>query len=352
MKPLATPLTAVAASLLAFPLAAAETALAPKEGENPADHLPAWIIRLTEFGERADWSHDGKKILFLAKTYGDVYEADVATRIIRPVTHHYYHLGYPRALYRANGDILLSGPEAFDPKNPHASRVQCFLYVLDKSLKKPPVPLGTKCSEGPAVSRTRMHIAWTHVSAQYPDEMPQGTSRMVEADIVYENGAPKLANQRTIIDSRDLPFKCTLETQNFRPPDERELTFSAYGYQGTEVCGVDLLTKKATNYSNAPGQYDEPEGVFPDGQFTLVECDRQNHKGSGYIDLWKLKLDGSGQLERLTFFSDYPGYKASNGVISDDGRYLAFQMAKSKDQAGVGHGVFIYDLQSAKPAKP
>ena len=28
------------------------------------------------------------------------------------------------------------------------------------------------------------------------------------------------------------------------------------------------------------------------GQYTLVECDKQNRKGSGYVDLWKLKLDG------------------------------------------------------------
>lgn len=322
-----------------------------KEGENPAEHLPPWITRLTWFGERADWSQDGKRILFLEKTYGDVFEADVASKIIRPITHHYHHLGYTRALYLANGDILLSGPEAFDPKKPHVSRVQCFLYVLDKNLQKPPVALGTKCSEGPAVSRRRMHIAWTHVSAQYPEELPAGASRMLEADIVYEDGRPRLANQRVIVESRELPFKCTLETQNFRPPDEKELTFSAYGHQGTDVCGVDLASKKVTNYSNAPDQYDEPEGIFPDGQFTLVECDRQNRKGAGYVDLWKLKLDGSGQLERLTFFSDWPGYKASNGVISDDGRFLAFQMAKSKDPAGVGHGIFIYDFAKAKRKK-
>jgi len=319
-----------------------------KASENPAEHLPPWITRPTWFGERADWSHDGKKILFLEKTYGDVFEVDVATKVIRPITHHFHHLGYTRALYLANGDILLSGAEAFDPKNPHVSREQCFLYVLDKGLKKPPVSLGTKCSEGPAVSRKRMHIAWTHVSAQYPEEMAAGASRMLEADIVYEEGKPKLANQRVIVESRELPFKCTLETQNFRPPDEKELTFSAYGHQGTDVCGIDLATKKVTNYSNAPDQYDEPEGIFPDGQFTLVECDRQNRKGPGNVDLWKLKLDGSGQLERLTFFSDSPGYKASNGVISDDGRFLAFQMAKSKDPAGVGYGIFVYDFAKAK----
>jgi hypothetical protein len=319
-----------------------------KEADNPAEHLPPWITRLTRFGERADWSHDGKKILFLEKTYGDVFEADVASKIIRPVTHHYYHLGYTRALYLANGDILLSGPETFDPKNPHMSRVQCFLYVLDKSLQKPPVALGTKCSEGPAVSRKRMHIAWTHVSAQYPEELPAGGSRMLEADIIYENGKPRLANQRVIVESRELPFKCTLETQNFRPPDEQELTFSAYGHQGTDVCGIELASKKVTNYSNAPDQYDEPEGIFPDGQFTLVECDRQNRQGPGHVDLWKLRLDGSGRLERLTFFSDSPGYKASNGVISDDGHFLAFQMARSRDPAGVGYGIFVYDLAKAK----
>ena len=143
-------------------------------------------------------------------------------------------------------------------------------------------------------------------------------------------GKPKLAGQRLVLDSRDLPFRCTLETQNFRPPDEKELTFSAYGYQGTEVCGVRLATKRVTNYSNAPAQYDEPEGIFPDGKFTCVECDRDNgakHKGSQYIDIWKLALRGSGQMERLTYFNRYPGYKASNPVTSDDGKFLALPSA-------------------------
>jgi hypothetical protein len=220
--------------------------------------------------------------------------------------------------------------------------------VLDKGLRTPAAPLGTKCSEGPAVSRKRMHFAWTHVSAEYPNEMPGGSSRIQEADVVYEAGKPKLANQRLVLDSRDLPFKCTLECQNFRLPGEKELTFSAYGYQGTEVCAVDLVSKKVINYSLAPNQYDEPEGIFPNGLFTLVECDKQNLKGAGYVDLWRLKLDGSGQYERLTFFSDYPGYKASNPAVSDDGRYIAFQLAKSQEAAGVGHGIFILDLESAK----
>jgi hypothetical protein len=333
---------------ISIALDAAEAEDRTKAGKSPADDLPPHITRLTWFGERADWSHDGNKILFLGKTYGDVYEIDVDTKIMRAVTHRYYHLGYTRALYLANGDILLSGPEKFDPKNPHVSRGQCFLYVLDKSLTKPPVPLGTKCSEGPAVSRKLMHIAWAQVAGQYPDEMAKGASRMYEADIVYEDGKPKLANRKLIINSGDLPFKCTLEPQNFRPPEEKELIFTAYGYQNTDVCGIDLDSKKVVNYSNAPGQYDEPEGIFPDGKYTLVESDRQNHKGSPYADIWKLKLDGSGEMRQLTFFTDYPGYRASNPVVSDDGRFMAFQMAKSTDEAGVGYGIFIYDFTKAE----
>jgi Tol biopolymer transport system component len=319
-------------------------AAAAPPGSGPAENLPAHIRQVTWFGERADWSRDGKRILFLSKTFGDAMELDLATRRIRNRTAHFPHHGFTRALYLSNEDILLSGPEQFDTSRTGEARVQCWLSVLDKKGDKPAVPLGTKCSEGPAVSRKRLQIAWTHVAAQYPQEMSAGSSRMQESDIIYEQGKPRLANQRLIIDSRDLPFKCTMETQNYRPPDEKELTFSAYGYQGTEVFGIDLLTRKITNYSNSQGQYDEPEGIFPDGQYTLVECDRQNLKGSGNVDVWKLKLDGSGAYERLTFFSDRPGYKASNAVVSDDGRFIAFQMARTREAAGVGHGIFILDL--------
>jgi hypothetical protein len=343
-------------TLIALPvvvLATISASVSDDHAKSPDQDLPAHITRLTFFGERADFSHDGKRVLFVEKTFGDVYEIELATKAIRLLTGHYKHLGYTRALYLANGDILLSGPDRFDPKNPGPSRVQCLLYVLDKRLAKPPTALGTKCSEGPAVSRRRMHIAWTHVAEQYPDELPRGSSRIYEADVVIDAGTPKLANQKLVLDSRDLPFRCTLESQNFLLPDERELTFSAYGYQGTDVCGVDLKTKKVTNYSDAPDQYDEPEGVFPDGRWTLLECDREGRtgRGPGHVDIWKLSLDGRRKWERLTYFNYYAGFKASNPVVSDDGKFMAFQLAKSSDPAGVGYGIFLYDFGKATPSR-
>jgi len=316
-----------------------------------ADEFPPYIRRLTYFGERADWSHDGKRILFVEKTYGDVYEVEVATGRIYPMTHHYYHSGYTRALYLSNGDILLSGARKFDPENPHVSRHQTAeLWVLSRKLDRPPVPLGTYCSEGPAVSRTRLRIAWTITHQNYPDQLPPGTSQIWMGDIDYSTGEPRLVNKRLVLDSRNLPFQCTLETQNFVPPDETKLTFSAYGYQGTEVMMLDLKTGEVRNMSQAPGQYDEPEGIFPDGKYTLVECDKHtgpNYKGSQHIDIYRLALDGSGRYERITYFNEAGVYKASNPVVSDDGRYIAFQVPRVGMLAGVGTGIYVLDLKAA-----
>src|SRR5262245_9585317 len=101
-----------------FVLFVASATAQPAGEKSPADALPPHIRRLTWFGEPADWSHDGKRILFLQKTFGDAFEVEVVTGIIRPVTHHFAHHGFTRALYLANGDILLSGPAAFDPEKP------------------------------------------------------------------------------------------------------------------------------------------------------------------------------------------------------------------------------------------
>jgi hypothetical protein len=44
-------------------------------------------------------------------------------------------------------------------------------------------------------------------------------------------------------------------------------------------------------------------------------------------------------------------YKSSNPVVSDDGKYIAFQMAKLGDPAGVGRGLFLLDVQGMEAAK-
>ena len=333
---------AAALVLITAPLAAA----AQQKSGSPADNLPPHIRHVTHFGERADWSHDGKRIVFLSKMFGDAMEIELATGHIRNLTDHFPHHGNVRAMYLANGDILLSSPLAFDPKDTRTARRNSYLFVLKPDGKSRPVPLGVRCNEGPAVSRTKLTIAWTEWVDPKPGEGNLAFSKIFAADIVYTDGTPALANHRLVKDGADMPFRCTMETQNFIPGREDELVFNTYteGGQKCDVFSINLTSGALTRQTDTPALYDEAEGVFPDGKHTLVESDAQNPGGPGNIDLWKLALDGSGSQKRLTHFNDYKGYKASNGVVSDDGRFLAFQMGFSGDEPGIGHGLFILDL--------
>ncbi|MCG8701473.1 MAG: hypothetical protein MI922_25710, partial [Bacteroidales bacterium] len=300
--------------------------------------LPTFITPVTTFGQRPDWSHDNRHVIFLEKTYGDVYEVDIVTREVIPLTHDYYHEGYTRALYLPNGDILLSGAREFDAKNPGASRSEknAELWVLRPHSGKPPVALGSFCREGPSVSRTQMRIAWALSEDFYL------------ADIVYdEKETPWLANKRVVLSEKDLPREDSwhIEAQNFRPGAEHELIFNMFDRDHNflaEVMGLDLNTGKIVNYTNRPDRYDEPEGIFPDGKRILVESSRHRHnyqdfKNYDHIDLYVLELDGSGTMTRLTFFNENPTFKCTQGVISDDGHYMAFQISKTTDMTGFGY---------------
>lgn len=314
--------------------------------------LPPYIKQVTTFGERPDWSHDGKRVAFMEKTFGDVYEVELATGKLKPLTHHFFHNGFIRVLYLANGDYLLIGSRDFDPKNPWKSRSpeNAELWVLKKDLLSPPYPLDVKVKEGAAPSRTKMKLSW-------------GTDDIYVGEIVYTNGVPSLQGIDTVIRSGDLPEPVKgwrLETQNFRPPFENELLFNAHypfvEYEA-EVMGIDLITKKITNYTNRPDRYDEPEGVFPDGKYMMVESTRHYpERDSGrttwdYIDLYKLTLDGSGRMERITFFNEGGKYKATNPVVSDNGRLMAFQYSVVGETTGIGHGILILDFDKMMKGK-
>jgi hypothetical protein len=319
---------------------------------------PSYITRLNYFGERPDWSHDGKKVLFVGRSFGDVYEIDVETGKVLPVTHHYYHGGYLRATYLSNGDILLLGPEKFDPTDWRDARFNKMqLWVLSKKLDSPPVPLDEFLWEGAAVSRTQLKISW----AKYPDK--NGLRQLMLADIDYASGVPKLINKKVVLDNANEQIEGTnIEPQNFVPGSENKLTVQVGGlwkrpdYKGAKVFLLDLNTGEFNNISKIPMSYDEPEGVFPDGQYTLVESsqhdpDPQKRSSASSIDLYKLKLDESQTWERMTYFNEGGKFKASNPVVSDDGKFIAFMVAVKNETAGVGHGVYIFDIEAYEKEK-
>jgi hypothetical protein len=349
----------IAAAFACFLLAAIpgppSAAQQPGTGD-PAGCLPAAITRLTWFGEQPDWRPDGQRVLFVGKVFGEVYEYELSTGRIFPCSDHFRHRGFTSAKYLINGDILLSGPgEEFNRLDPDArqhAREVCTFSVLDKSITGPPTPLGAFCQEMPAVSRRQLRIAWTHGGPGTRQD------RISIGDIVYQGGVPALANVRQILQSADFPANERpspwIETQNFLPPDDGKLTVTAYEINGTantETFVFDILTRELKNVSRSPGTYDECEGIFPDGKFTLIE--RSEHDGNHWPlnDLYKLALDGSGGVERLTRFTDYAGYKGTQGVISEDGRFMVFQIGKSGTESGQGFGLFLMDLNKAREAE-
>lgn len=317
----------------------------PVSAENgPLENLPPNIQVLTHFGERAVWSPDGKRIAFVHRTLGDAFEITVDSREIRCLTCAFVHGGYFRVHYLPGGDYLLIGPpESTDRQRARWNEAE--LWLLKKDRKSPPLRLNQKLNEGIAVSRVASRIAWAESSNQYPDRLPEGTSRLMVAEVELGPADARLVNAREV--HRDQWPHCWLEAQDFRRGDS-ELIFSCYQPENeSDVMGVSLETGNVVNYTNSPEVYDEPEGIFPDGEYTTVESDQQNDRGDGYIDIWKLRLDGTGRdYVRLTYFTEFEGYKASNPAVSPDGRYMAFQLGRSGDEPGVGYGILLMDLGS------
>ena len=333
-----------AAYTLAILLSGALLAGQGTKSGSPEENLPRNIVRLSHFGERASWSPDGRRIAFMEKSFGDAYEVDVASRAIRLLTH-YAHPGFLRVQFLPNGDYFLIGARTFTDISTTRSRDQ-EMWVLKRDFKPgdKAVPLEHKISEGVAISRTSMKIAWSNTRGQYPDLLEQGESVIYTADVVIEGSQVRLANKTEVI--RGKAPECTLEAQDFRRQDT-ELIYTCYRSPYADVLGIDLKTKKVTVYRKLAGEYNEVEGIFPDGNYTLVESSRdQREHNSNFIDIWKLKLEPDSQdFTRVTHWGDYAGFKASNPVVSPDGRRIAFQSARSKDPAGVGYGIFVLTVK-------
>lgn len=339
--------SAIVLALLAGSLAA------QRKPGSELDHLPSNLEILTYFGERADIAPDNRSIAFMSKSFGDAMTIDLRTRIIRCLTCNVPAAAFLRVMHLSNGDYILIGPEHFE--NIHVSRSRDNeLWYLKNERGAKPIRLDQKMSEGAAISKESMKIAFSQTHAQAPD-LADGASRLITAEMDLSGGTPKLVNRKTVYESKDR--SCVLEAQDFYDHDNK-MTFTCYEPKGlASVMGIDLKTGAVVNFSKAPGTYNEPEGIFPGGRYTCVEADRQvgqlgGAHGSGNIDIWKLKLDGTGKdFVRLTHFNDYEGGKASNPVVSTDGRFMAFQAAKTTDPAGVGYGIILYWFRKPGPGK-
>jgi hypothetical protein len=322
-------------------------AFGQRKNGNPLDNLPKNIEILTHFGERADISPDNQRIAFMDKSFGDAFVIDLKTRVIRCVTCNVPGAAFLRIMHLSSGDYILIGPARFS--DIHSSRsADNELWFLGKRPGSKPERLNQKMSEGAALSKKSMRISYSVTHAQDPSLAPEH-SQLFVATVDLSGKTPRLAEKRMVYESGSKA--CTIEAQDFFD-DDRKMTFTCYEPQHlASVMTIDLGSGQVENMSKAPGTYNECEGIYPDGQYTNVEGDRQvaelgGQHGSGNIDIWKLRLDGTGKdFKRLTHFNDYEGYKSSNPVVSTDGRFMAFQVAHPADEAGVGYGILLYHFR-------
>jgi len=297
------------------------------------DHFT--IRRLTDKGERPVWSPDGKRIAFMDKEFGDAWELDPATGQTKCLTCGFTHPGFLRVHYLKDGDYLLLGPRR--RTNDFADRVfKTGFWWMPRDLSQGPRWLGEEHYEGVAVSRESRKIAYTKT---WLDTFLHFPSALYIAELTPEG---QIKNRRAVAWSINL-----IEAQDFLPKDAG-VTMARYT-PTYEVLGIDLATGKITNYSKSPAS-EEPEGIFPDGKFTMIESDRHARKpGDMDLELYMLSLDQTGKdVRRLTRFTEVPGEKASNPAVSPDGCRIAFMKAKkSPDPAkltGLGDGIFLLEF--------
>lgn len=281
----------------------------------------------------------------MAKSFGDAFVIDLKTRAIRCLTCNLPGAAFLRVMHLSTGDYILIGAERFTDIR-RSRREDNELWLLSRKPGSKPVRLGQKMSEGAAISKKSLKIAFSETRGQNPD-LPPGASRLIVAEV--DPASVTLKNKQVVYESPS--NACTLEAQDFFDNDTK-LTYSCYEPgDKASVWTIDLATKKTVNHSAAIGAYNEVEGILPDGLHTCVESDQAAQRagwtgGFRNIDIWKLRMDGTGKhFERLTFFNDYEGGKASNPVVSTDGRYVAFQTANTADEAGVGYGILLLRLE-------
>jgi hypothetical protein len=320
---------------------------------SPLDDLPANVKALTDFGQRPDWSPDGRSIVFLdGSPLGDVWTVDVTSGKTTNHTKDRAGRKFSRAYYLSNGDLLLCGPTSGpnpSADRPEAGRFTGVMSVLRAPFDDAPEPLGVPCWEGMATAATSMRIAWNRSDIDYTDSdlvdrVLNGITEVWTGEIRDVDGRAIVVHARKVLDRESFGRLAVFEVQDFRPTDERELILTAYAFHGGEVLGLDLETGKVRNYSNSSA-YEEAESVSADGTAVFVERDlAYEGREPGALDIWRRELD-TNRWQRVTHFNRYAPFYASNPAVSTDGRRLAFQLSIDGDTEGQGDGILLMDLE-------
>ena len=324
---------------------------AQRKPGSPLDQLPTNIEMLTYFGERADFSPDNQRVAFMAKSFGDAFVIDLKTRAIRCLTCNVPGAAFLRVMHLSTGDYLLIGPERFtDIRTSRGARQRAVVPQPGPGSK--PVRLGQKMSEGaadfqeePADRLSRKPVRPEPRSAQGRVAAHRGRARP-------RRRAAALNGKKVVRQRQDNAARSRRRTSI---DNDTQVTFTCYEPEGHGL-GLDASTSpagKSANHVDRPRQVQRSRRHLPRRHHTCVEADRQGgssarQAASATSTSGSSALDGTGKnFTRLTRFNDYEGWKASNPVVSTDGRLMAFQVARTADEAGVGYGILLMRFAGA-----
>ena len=316
----------------------------------PLDQPPCYHHKLLDYGERPYWSPDGKRIAFVESNYGDICEIDMETREVKNLTKNLgEHHSFLRVLFLPNGDYILIGPKVFKDRFT-SRRVESELWIMDKDAKYPPKPLGRRIFEGCGVSRSRNCLTYSMNGNHDPAIGSPENFEVHVTDLDYGPDGPCLGKDRVIYRSAG---GFDPEPQDFRNHDHEVIMAEYFNHPTVDkkdwyctVKGVNVDTGEIKLYISEPQIHNECEGIFPDEQYICLESSCDGGALSHTVDLWKLKLDGSGERVRMTRMIDCLPWRATNSNLSPDGKWLAFMLNIAGSEAGYGMGLGLLDMEA------
>lgn len=318
---------------------------------NPLDNPPPFHEKLLDYGERPYWTPDGKRIAFVESNYGDICEIDLETRKVRNLTKDLgEHHSFLRVLILMNGDYILVGPKVF--KDRYTSRrVESELWYMDKDASRPPRPLGRRIFEGCGVSRIANRITYAVSGEQDPSIGTKDDYEVHVTELDYDEDGAHLGKDRVIYRANG---GFNPEPQDFRLNDTEVVMAEYHDYLDDvpreewfcSVKTVNIETGEVKLMIRENGIHNECEGIFPDEMYTCLESSCDHGPASTTIDLWKMKLDGSGERVRMTRMIERAPWRATNSNVSPDGKTLAFMINVIGSEAGYGMGLGLMDLEA------
>lgn len=367
------------ATLLALAIAAPVAAAPASPKKDSIDYLTAPFRqeRVLDWGNRPNWSADGRRIAFTKDDLvdGPAYELDLRTRKVRCLTCKFGDTQFVTRIFHLPDDSFLieAAPGMKGGSGGAADAGRTQLFWMSKGLDRP-VSLDSGAMGDIAIARApnadgSVDIAWARPSATGLDLtmarlVNDGkTAHLADIQTLYtyrpgQPGAPSFPEAYDFIDGgRSVMFWTT-----------------EMGPLDSEMYKVDIATKAVSKVYASP--WHNETHVFPDERYGLEEANIHSHPEGRYrgisahirpgveqilrfsgekraaeiaaenshksFDIFVITMDGKSR-RALTNVST-SGAEAHQSTVSPDGRRIAFAIkdhsGKSAHPAGLYIGTF------------